>query len=124
MHPRAIPPGEDLAVTQTTLDASLVSRPLAFTKDSLLEYIMELIVTEDEAIQLIDKPAFRHLLQYARPSLTEKDIPHRTKLTDTIKARAISIVQTIKERLAVCFSDYIVTSPLKHFGSMLIAQFP
>ncbi|KAG2738767.1 hypothetical protein P692DRAFT_20680402, partial [Suillus brevipes Sb2] len=40
------------------------------------------------------------LLQYARPSLTDKDIPHRTKLTDTIKARATSIVQTIKERLA------------------------
>lgn len=103
MHPRAIPPGEDLAETQMTLDASLVLRPPAFTKDGLLEYIMELIVTKDEAIQLIDKPAFQYLLQYARPSLTEKDIPHRTKLTDTIKARATSIVQTIKEHLVVCF---------------------
>ncbi|KAG1818653.1 uncharacterized protein BJ212DRAFT_1497582 [Suillus subaureus] len=86
MHPHAIPPGKDLAVMQMTLDASLVLRPPAFTKDGLLEYIMELIVTEDEAIQLIDKPAFRCLLQYACPSLTNKDIPHRTKLTDTIKA--------------------------------------
>jgi hypothetical protein len=124
MHPRAIPPSEDLAVTQMTLDASLVSRPPTFTKDGLLEYIMELIVTEDKAIQLIDKPAFQRFLQYACPSLTEKDIPHRTKLTDTIKARAISIVQTIKEHLAICFYNYIVTSPLKQFGSMLIAQFP
>ncbi|KAG2739631.1 hypothetical protein P692DRAFT_20755147, partial [Suillus brevipes Sb2] len=40
------------------------------------------------------------LLQYARPSLTEKDIPHRTKLTDTIKSRAMTVVKTIKERLA------------------------
>ncbi|KAG1900995.1 uncharacterized protein F5891DRAFT_1188091 [Suillus fuscotomentosus] len=86
MHPRAIPPSQDLMETQMTLDASLVLRPPAFTKDSLLEYIMELIVTEDKAIQLIDKPAFRCLLQYARPSLTEKDILHCTKLTDTIKA--------------------------------------
>ncbi|KAG1773678.1 hypothetical protein EV702DRAFT_1201002 [Suillus placidus] len=102
MHPRAIPPGEEhLTATQTTLDANLIAKPPMFTKEGLLEYIMELVVTEDEAIQLIDKPAFRRLLQYARPSLTEKDIPHRTKLTDTIKSRAMTVVKTIKERLAV-----------------------
>ncbi|KAG2029213.1 hypothetical protein BDR03DRAFT_1018731 [Suillus americanus] len=59
MHPRAIPPGEEhLTATQTTLDANLVAKPPVFTKEGLLEYIMELVVTEDEAIQLIDKPAF------------------------------------------------------------------
>ncbi|KAG1779414.1 hypothetical protein EV702DRAFT_1043844 [Suillus placidus] len=101
MHPRAIPPGEEhLTATQTTLDGNLVAKPPMFTKEGLLEYIMELVVTEDEAIQLIDKPAFRRLLQYARPSLTEKDIPHRTKLTDTIKSRAMTVVKTVKERLA------------------------
>jgi hypothetical protein len=52
MHPRAIPPGEDhLTVTQTTLDTNLVSKPPMFTKDGLLEYIMELVVTEDEVCQ-------------------------------------------------------------------------
>ncbi|KAG2742501.1 hypothetical protein P692DRAFT_20656707, partial [Suillus brevipes Sb2] len=40
------------------------------------------------------------LLQYARPTLTEKDIPHRTKLTETIKSRAMTVVENIKERLA------------------------
>lgn len=59
-----------------------------------------------QAIQLIDKPAFRRLLQYTRSSLTEKDIPHRTKLTDTIKSRAMTVVDTIKERLAVSFFSY------------------
>ncbi|KAG2060650.1 hypothetical protein BDR06DRAFT_1002531 [Suillus hirtellus] len=48
MHPHMIPPGEDLAMTQTTLDASLISKPLVFTKEGLLEYVMELIVTEDK----------------------------------------------------------------------------
>lgn len=48
MHSRAIPPGEDSTVTQATLDTSLVAKPLVFTKEGLLEYIMELIVTEDE----------------------------------------------------------------------------
>ncbi|KAG2737535.1 hypothetical protein P692DRAFT_20823711 [Suillus brevipes Sb2] len=74
MHHRAIPPREDDIMTQSqsTLDSKLVCKPPAFTKEGLLEYIMELIMTEDEAIQLIDKPAFRHLLQYAHPTLTEK----------------------------------------------------
>lgn len=54
-----------------------------------------------QAIQLVDKLAFRRLLLYTRSTLSEKDIPHRTKLTDTIKSRAITIVEKIKERLAV-----------------------
>jgi hypothetical protein len=119
MHSRAIPPGEDDIMTQsqTTLDGKLICKPPAFTKEGLLEYIMELIVTEDDiclyiyicinlftshqAIQLIDKPAFRRLLQYACPTLTEKDIPHCTKLTETIKSRAMTVVENIKEHLAV-----------------------
>jgi hypothetical protein len=50
MHSRAIPPGEDDIMTQSqsTLDGKLVCKPPAFTKEGLLEYIMELIVTEDE----------------------------------------------------------------------------
>ncbi|KAG1908156.1 uncharacterized protein F5891DRAFT_973648 [Suillus fuscotomentosus] len=101
MHSHAILPGEDLTATQQTLDGSLVSKLAVFMKEGLMEYIMELIMTEDEAIQLVDKPAFRCLLLYARSSLSEKDIPHRTKLTDTIKSRAISIVKRIKEHLAL-----------------------
>ena len=48
MHSRAIPPGEDSTAMQATLDTSLVVKPQVFTKEGLLEYIMELIVTEDE----------------------------------------------------------------------------
>lgn len=48
LHSRAIPPGQDLSTTQSTLDKSLVPKAPVFTKEGLLEYIMELIVTEDE----------------------------------------------------------------------------
>ncbi|KAG2359367.1 hypothetical protein BDR07DRAFT_1488310 [Suillus spraguei] len=58
MHSHAIPPDEDLTAMQQTLDTILVPKCPVFTKEGLLEYIMELIVTEDEALQLIDKPAF------------------------------------------------------------------
>ncbi|KAG1845347.1 hypothetical protein F4604DRAFT_1937011 [Suillus subluteus] len=43
---------------QSTLDAILVTKAPMFTKAGLLEYIMEFIVTEDEVLQLVYKPAF------------------------------------------------------------------
>ncbi|KAG2755215.1 hypothetical protein P692DRAFT_20640008, partial [Suillus brevipes Sb2] len=59
MHPRAVPTGEVQSLSrQSTLDGSLALKAPMFTKAGLLEYIMELIVTEDEALQLVDKPAF------------------------------------------------------------------
>ncbi|KAG2069785.1 hypothetical protein BDR04DRAFT_1156286 [Suillus decipiens] len=54
MHSHAIPPGEDVTMMQSqmTLDGKLICKPPAFTKEGLLEYIMELIVTEDKATLL------------------------------------------------------------------------
>ena len=66
-------------------------------------------MTEDEALQLVDKPAFRSLLRYVRPALSESDIPHRTKLTETIKARALAMVEVISQRLAKVDSQVSMT---------------
>jgi len=55
-------------------------RPPTFSTAGLLDYIIELIVEEDEAFQLVDKGAFHRLLMFTRPSLSERDIPHRTKI--------------------------------------------
>jgi hypothetical protein len=91
-----------------------------YTKAGLLEYIVELIVCEDEvstklfvnklfhyqrfqAFQLVDKEPFRRLLKYLRPNLPDRDIPHRTKLKDSIMQRASLAMDTIKERLAVSY---------------------
>jgi len=64
-----------------------------------MDYIVELIITEDEAMQLVDKGLFRHLLQYLRPSLSDKDIPHHTKTRDEILERArLAVVQTMTQR--------------------------
>ena len=41
-----------------------------------------------KAFQLVDKGVFRRLLMYARPSLSEKDIPHWTKIQEEILLRA------------------------------------
>jgi hypothetical protein len=78
-----------------------------FTKAGLLEYIMELIVTEDKALQLANKPALCDLLHYVRPTLA--DIPHHTKVTETIKARAVAVVNVIRKRLAKVDSQVSMT---------------
>jgi hypothetical protein len=42
----------------------------------LLDHIIELIVSEDDAFLLVDKGPFRRLLRFLWPSLSDKDIPH------------------------------------------------
>lgn len=71
----------------------------------LLNYIIELIVSEDDAFQLIDKCSFRRLLMYLRPSLLDKDIPHRTKLTKEILEHAAQAEAMVKMALKVRFKD-------------------
>ncbi|KAF5380029.1 hypothetical protein D9615_006171 [Tricholomella constricta] len=71
----------------------------AFTSAGMLDYVIELIVSEDKAFQLIDKGSFRRLLKYLRPALSDKEIPHRTKLRQEILRRAQDIEVRICERL-------------------------
>ncbi|KAM6489570.1 hypothetical protein JOM56_014989, partial [Amanita muscaria] len=61
---------ESIGQKQTTLDGVVTRqpRPPAFTTDGLLDYIIELVVSEDEAFQLTDKKPFCQLLTYLRPT--------------------------------------------------------
>ena len=54
-----------------------------------------------QAFQLVNKPAFRNLLQYLRPSLSERDIPHRTKTRTEIMERAEVAVECMNNKLKV-----------------------
>jgi hypothetical protein len=65
-----------------------------------------------QAIQLIDKGPFRRLLAYARPSLAEKDIPHRTKLRKEILDRADAVQDRVRIKLQVT-SNSLIHSNLK-----------
>lgn len=53
-----------------------------------------------QAFQLVDKGAFRRLLIYTRPSLSERDIPHRTKVQQEILLRARGAEVKVSEALA------------------------
>ena len=90
--------------------------------NGLLDYIVELIVSEDEvylspdimypftdfklsqAFQLIDKKPFRRLLTYLRPVLEEKNIPYHTKLCAEILTHAKGIEKKIADILKVFYS--------------------
>lgn len=65
-----------------------------------MDYIVELIVSKDEAIQLVDKGPFHCLLQYLHLNLSDSAIPHRMKTCKEILKRARLTVKTIKDKLA------------------------
>ena len=76
---------------QTTLDGVFTSqqRVAPFSTRGLINHLVELVVSEDDAFLLLDKPAFRQLIQYLRPSLSQQDIPHRTKIREEVLAHTI-----------------------------------
>jgi hypothetical protein len=111
INARAVPPSEQgiqsLTGKQSTLDGVVQILP-QFTKAGLLEYIIKLIVSEDEAFQLVDKASFRDLLRYCRPNLPERDIPHRTKVRDEIITKAGIVVDRIRVKLEVSTSLHAI----------------
>jgi hypothetical protein len=92
--------------SQATLDGIIVhqSRAPAFTTSGLLDYVVELIVCEDKAFQLVDKGPFRRLLTYLRPTLSDKDIPHRKVVRSEILKKVQSTEARLKEILGACDS--------------------
>ena len=101
---------------QTTLDASFTSqcRVAPFSQQGLIDYLVELVVSEDEAFNLLDKPAFHQLLLYLRPTLASKDIPHRTKIREEVLTCAVHAESNIKAKLQVrsTFVCHVKSSPL------------
>lgn len=83
------------------LDSAIVRepRPPQFTTAGLLDYIVELIVAEDEAFLLVDKGSFCHLLTYTRPDMSDADIPHRDKIWEEIMKCAKNVESQIRECL-------------------------
>jgi len=91
---------------QTTLDGTFPTqqRVAPFSKRGLIDHLVELVVTEDEAFQLLDKPAFRHLLYYLQPTLPNGGIPHRMKIHDEILAHTVQAKAKVKAILQVCLT--------------------
>jgi hypothetical protein len=70
--------------------------------------LRRLYLTTIQAFLLVEKAPFRQLLTYLRPSLTDKDIPHRTKLREEILEQAKAVEESMKEKLQVRFIPFRV----------------
>ena len=67
----------------------------------LINHLVELIVTEDEVFQLLNRPMFQQLLNYLCPMLPNGDIPHPTKIYDEVLACAVQAKSKVKAALQV-----------------------
>ena len=93
---------------QTTLEGSISRQPRVppFSTHGFIDYIVELVVSEDNAFQLLDRESFRQLLHYLRPKLRSQDIPHHTKIREVILEHAKQAEDRVKVVLQVCSDVY------------------
>ena len=91
------------SLRQTTLDGRFTSQQQVapFSTQGLIDHLVELIVSEDEAFLLLNRPVFRQLLHYLRPSLPLIDIPHRTKIRGEVLVCAVEAESKVKTALQV-----------------------
>jgi hypothetical protein len=102
------------------LDGLVVQQPRAppFTTLGLRDFIVEMIVTQDEvcflfsvhvnfnthykheALSLVEKPSFGRLMKYLRPSLTDSEIPGAT----TIRTHMLGLAEEVQKKLVGLFT--------------------
>lgn len=70
-----------------------------------------LYLTALQAFLLVEKAPFCQLLIYLYPSLTDKDISHRTKLREEILEWAKVVEESVKEKLQVHFIPFMLVLP-------------
>ncbi|OCH91413.1 hypothetical protein OBBRIDRAFT_834185 [Obba rivulosa] len=92
--------------TQMSISSFMEPPPPSWTKEGLLDHIVELTVSDDQSFRLVEKGSFRRLLIYQRPQTWERDIPHHTKLREEILARALDVEGKLKTFFEV-FADAV-----------------
>jgi hypothetical protein len=91
---------------QSTLDGMVTSQPriAPFSTWGFVEHVVELIVSEDDAFYLLDKPTFCWLIHYLQPTLAIKDIPHHTRIREVVLVHTVQAKSKLKETLQVCYA--------------------
>jgi hypothetical protein len=106
--------------------SSTAQDAVQWSREGLLDHIMEFIVTHDEVccaarlpyhpwpsdtqvnllvffqpFSVVDWPSFRALLKFQRPGTGEADIPHRTMVAQRTLDTAERVKQPVKDRYQV-----------------------
>jgi hypothetical protein len=61
-----------------------------------------------QALHVVDSTQFRDMIMAANPSITNKDIPHRTSITKRILKRYKQERIGLREKLKVCYSYLLI----------------
>ncbi|KAF8256624.1 hypothetical protein EI94DRAFT_1710730 [Lactarius quietus] len=85
---------------QESLEKWTVDKVPLWSKVGLMEYIIELVVVDDQAISLVDRAAFHRLLLFQHPTLMDHDIPHCSSVVKAIHDKAHKVRETVKELFA------------------------
>ncbi|KAN0138441.1 Ribonuclease H-like domain containing protein [Lactarius tabidus] len=103
-------PGEGAETQkQESLEKWTVTKVPQWSKAGLMEHIVELVVVDDQAISLVDRAAFRHLLLFLRPTIRDCDIPHRSSIAKAIHDKAHKVRETLKELFSSVPGEVSVT---------------
>ena len=118
-HPRAI--GSDkndknATLKQGNLD-SFMQRMPTWTKQGLMEHIVQFVVADDQSFLVLEKPSFRNLLRYLRPNMKDSDIPHRTKLREEIMGKVDDVIERMREYYKGIDSQFSATFDLWQSGA-------
>ena len=91
---------------QSTLDGMVAtqSHVAPFSTRGLIDHVVELIVSEDDAFYPLNKAPFCQLIHYLQPTLTMKDIPHHTKICKEVLACSVQAKSKLKAMLQVCYA--------------------
>lgn len=101
---------------QVNLDG-FMQRILTWTKQGLMEHIIQFVVEDDQSFLVIEKPSFRNLLRYLRPNMKESDIPHRTKLREDIMGKVGDVVERMQKYYKTINSQFSTTFDLWQSGA-------
>lgn len=120
---------------QKTLEGWAVAKVPQWTKEGLMEHIVELVVVDDQvrnakliyvllkftltprgtqAFSVVDRMAFRRLLKFQRPATKDADIPHRTSVAKAVHAKSYKVKDILKDLFAVSVV-YIVLLRLRSY---------
>ncbi|KAF8270572.1 hypothetical protein EI94DRAFT_1798065 [Lactarius quietus] len=100
-----------------------------FTSAGVMDYIIKLVILEDEAFCLVDRSSFHQLLKFCRPLLLEQDIPHRHALhveilrhAEIAKCRVRDNLKKVPSKISFTFDAWTSTpgDPYRSLTSHII----
>ncbi|KAH9030064.1 hypothetical protein EDB84DRAFT_1439189, partial [Lactarius hengduanensis] len=82
---------------QGTLEGWTAVKVPQWSKEGLMEHIVELVVVDDQAFALVERAAFRRLVKFLRPGIKDSDIPHRASVARAVHAKARKVKEILDD---------------------------